>query len=480
MLGSNHHKTAKALFANDCLNDVDFLKDPENFELILKFYDGICEWEEGSSTPVLHITWAKHFVFCISKFGGSMREGIEIERENGEYTSESDDEVDNERPLRRKSISTRQRPNAEASTVGSKSVNTHQSEQTGSISTLKEKNQKEDSSKRGRGRPKKSTSDHVTNVALQKSVDAEKTDVTTVMKSFGFENNNDIPKIVCIGGEEDDGEEVFVDDGNKVEEEKIKNTIAELASKVDIESEESQNESTDSKIADLAKACSESILNPDFLLGRGEPFTTGSSVTAMFSNPSTYCKTDSFHGDLTNSKYYGSPPVPLPTSGLLPTSKTTDKYTEPKSSILNLKQSPLLQPFTQSKPPETENSNSNHHHHHSLIAERISSSSPEQKNFMVESPLEVPTNGIHGDASSPISALHGDLDEPLSPMSGKLKLRSAKMKGLKSLLISEKLNTSAINLQLTAQSQVFLKQSTATRPCGSSRTTVTRKRVKKE
>ncbi len=34
------------------------LQDPECFAHLLRFYDGICKWEEGSPTPVLHVGWA--------------------------------------------------------------------------------------------------------------------------------------------------------------------------------------------------------------------------------------------------------------------------------------------------------------------------------------------------------------------------------------------------------------------------------------
>lgn len=50
-----------------------FLQDPECLALILKFYDNICVWEEGSSTPVLHIGWAKNFVATVLKFSPFIR-----------------------------------------------------------------------------------------------------------------------------------------------------------------------------------------------------------------------------------------------------------------------------------------------------------------------------------------------------------------------------------------------------------------------
>lgn len=54
------------------------LKDPECFAHLLRFYDGICQWEEGSPTPVLHIGWAKPLVNTISKFDAEVRSQVVI------------------------------------------------------------------------------------------------------------------------------------------------------------------------------------------------------------------------------------------------------------------------------------------------------------------------------------------------------------------------------------------------------------------
>ncbi|KAK9507999.1 hypothetical protein O3M35_007753 [Rhynocoris fuscipes] len=54
------------------------LKDPECFADLLRFYDGICQWEEGSQTPVLHIGWAKPLVNTISKFDAEVRGRVEM------------------------------------------------------------------------------------------------------------------------------------------------------------------------------------------------------------------------------------------------------------------------------------------------------------------------------------------------------------------------------------------------------------------
>lgn len=54
------------------------LKKPECFANLLRFYDGICQWEEGSATPVLHIGWAKPLVNTISKFDADVRAQVVI------------------------------------------------------------------------------------------------------------------------------------------------------------------------------------------------------------------------------------------------------------------------------------------------------------------------------------------------------------------------------------------------------------------
>jgi len=54
------------------------LRDPHCFANLLRFYDGICQWEEGSQTPILHIGWAKQLCFSISKFDYDIRSQIKI------------------------------------------------------------------------------------------------------------------------------------------------------------------------------------------------------------------------------------------------------------------------------------------------------------------------------------------------------------------------------------------------------------------
>lgn len=58
---------------------IPLLQDPQCFASLLVLYDGLCGWEEESSTPVLHIGWAKAFIANISKFTAHTRAKVQIE-----------------------------------------------------------------------------------------------------------------------------------------------------------------------------------------------------------------------------------------------------------------------------------------------------------------------------------------------------------------------------------------------------------------
>lgn len=49
------------------------LQDSDCFAFLLRFYDGICKWEEGSPTPVLHVGWATYLVQSLSRFDAQVR-----------------------------------------------------------------------------------------------------------------------------------------------------------------------------------------------------------------------------------------------------------------------------------------------------------------------------------------------------------------------------------------------------------------------
>ncbi|XP_040887690.1 menin [Toxotes jaculatrix] len=72
------------------------LQDPECFAHLLCFYDGICKWEEGSPTPVLHVGWATFLVQSLSRFDAQVRQKVSIITKEPE--SQDDDDQSSEDP----------------------------------------------------------------------------------------------------------------------------------------------------------------------------------------------------------------------------------------------------------------------------------------------------------------------------------------------------------------------------------------------
>jgi menin len=77
----------KVVSSGHCAHSI--LKDPECFADLLRLYDGICQWEEGSQTPVLHIGWAKPLVNTISKFEAEVRSKVIILNHDSTEDSET-------------------------------------------------------------------------------------------------------------------------------------------------------------------------------------------------------------------------------------------------------------------------------------------------------------------------------------------------------------------------------------------------------
>ncbi|KAL3046719.1 hypothetical protein OYC64_004663 [Pagothenia borchgrevinki] len=67
------------------------LQDPECFAHLLCFYDGICKWEEGSPTPVLHVGWATYLVQSLSRFESQVRQRVTIITKEPEPQNDDDD-----------------------------------------------------------------------------------------------------------------------------------------------------------------------------------------------------------------------------------------------------------------------------------------------------------------------------------------------------------------------------------------------------
>ncbi|XP_019955809.1 menin [Paralichthys olivaceus] len=78
------------------------LQDPECFAHLLRFYDGICKWEEGSPTPVLHVGWATYLVQSLSRFDAQVRQKVSIITKEPESLDDDDQSSDDPREGRRR------------------------------------------------------------------------------------------------------------------------------------------------------------------------------------------------------------------------------------------------------------------------------------------------------------------------------------------------------------------------------------------
>lgn len=78
------------------------LQDPECFAHLLRFYDGICKWEEGSPTPVLHVGWATYLVQSLSRFEAQVRQKVSIITKEPESQDEDDQSSDSPAESRRR------------------------------------------------------------------------------------------------------------------------------------------------------------------------------------------------------------------------------------------------------------------------------------------------------------------------------------------------------------------------------------------
>lgn len=185
--------------------DVPLLKDPECFAHLLRFYDGLCEWEEGSSTPVLHIGWAKPLVSTISKFPGKVRCMVDI------TAPEKKPDPDPEATDCEKSDGKKHHPEKAPKSGKENSIN-------------------------GSGKVPKTTSNR-----RSASLETEKAKAKKKAGAAGQESE----------------------------------FIQSLETQIN-----SDEEPPHPNIMALAAACGDNILNPEYLLGSGEPFSSRSSSSS--------------------------------------------------------------------------------------------------------------------------------------------------------------------------------------------------------
>ena len=303
---------------------VPLLSDPASYALLLHFFDGICLWEEDSRTPVLHIGWAKNLVFALGKFHGPARQRARVTAEGEEADEEKEREEREER----------EQEKGELSDPGA------------NVENVEPRKRGRPPTKTAVGRPplKKPCFDaaRLSDGGVSNGVGGAAAQVDTNGNGASLDRNATSQATAAAATVADESEE------------QIQSEMEELASRVATgASTSARNDSPNLSMVALAHACGESILNPAYLLGIGEPFAAGAGGGGAAATP------------------------------------------EPRAN---------------------------------------------------------------GGAAAP------PFDSPAATcpdLSPQVVLRSAKMRGLRSLLLAGKLNASAIKLQLTAQSQVHLKHSGA-------------------
>lgn len=235
---------------------VPFLQDPECCALFFKFYDGICEWEEGSSTPVLHITWATHMLASLAKFDPDARSRVEL------LDWEEETATDGKSKMTSSSI--------KDDDVSDKNGNHVDGNITGKRLRRKP------------GRPPKRMSLEDSRILLEESGDVD------VDGKVNGNTSEEKTRQNQVGSRREEKESVSVSCKNGKEKNDVgkeEDLIKELMSRVG----DHGNDATDPSIVALAHACGESILNPAYLLGSGEPFAA--NVIDLNTN-SCYAKTD--------------------------------------------------------------------------------------------------------------------------------------------------------------------------------------------
>lgn len=351
-------ENAARLRRNSLLYDTDAYAD------FLKFYDGICKWEEDSPTPVLHTVWANKFVYSLGKFDSRVRKCMQIHAEGMEEDSSS-------------SESSSEDENQENCDVNGNGI------------------VKEESVKKSRGRKPK---------AKRRKLSEQK-----------LEN-----------GDQDGSGDTKVNGNN--EEEQIKHTIEELVSKVG-ESDSQRDTPPNPNIAALAQACSESILNPDYLLTGGEPFTT-TTTTTRSTPSSTSDRVNVDVNEFLSSKSNSTQFVGMTVDSMLKAESPAD--------MMMFRKPPDSAPSEDIQTPDP-----------------TPDPTPEPAEAITNSEVDAITSGCEKVGNEKLN----DSFAIVTPDPVDLLLVSQKMKGLRKLLSSQKLNTSAITLQLTAQSQTDFKHS---------------------
>ncbi|CAG5116576.1 unnamed protein product [Candidula unifasciata] len=376
-------------------SQMNILYNPEVYADILRFFDGICEWEEGSSTPVLHVGWAQNLTFSLNKFDPRTRAKIDVGRDEDDSDSDDEDdddeksendENDNENNSRFKDESD-SKVESECKFVKTQDVSDP-------LQAVVEELKKENLQLS----PPRShvVGQHVT---------------ARGRKGQRRRSSNAAKDGSSNTGWGEPGKRLNGDEHVKSQQ-KIKSTIEELACKVG-QQESGQDTVPNPNITALAQQCSLNILNKEYLLGAGEPFSSSSA---------------SISSTVSSDEAFSSTPIPMAHYAGSDSKLDVDEFLSSKSNgtaFIGLTMDSMLKAES---PADM-----------MLTIKRSDDATCS---------LPVPSS-----SPSPTSELLAAFD-PVQ-----IEFRSEKMKGLKKIFKSTKLNASAIKLQLTAQSQVHVKDS---------------------
>ena len=229
-------------------------RDPAAYALLLRFYDGLCCWEEDSQTPVLHITWATHMLSSIGKFDSEARTSVKV------LDSKPDDD-------------------------NSAGDNKMAGDKT-SLSTVNGSSDPKLRDLRTHRRSKRTGKSHrVPLVGKPQSPEGGLGSLQVAAVEF------------CESGGSSEVSPVGMDSQLTPSSDKLKMNLVveELAHQSDENDDDADDDGVRSlEIDALAHACSESLLNPDFLRGGGEPFVKDMNHQLLSSATSTQMDLSAF------------------------------------------------------------------------------------------------------------------------------------------------------------------------------------------
>jgi len=226
-------------------------RDPSSYTLLLQFYDGLCCWEEDSQTPVLHITWATHMLGSIGKFDSDARTSVEL------LDGRADDDK-----------ASLEADGSSAGMNGGLRPHNVRKRHYGAGTRASEISGKYD------GVP-----------SIGKSGDADGSFGGLQVAAVEFSENSRSSEV---------SPGLFGADSQLApssDELKMNLVVEQLASQSDENDEEGD---CSSEIVALAHACGESLLNPDFLRGSGEPFVKDVQHQLMSSATATQMDLNAF------------------------------------------------------------------------------------------------------------------------------------------------------------------------------------------